>query len=63
MPVISVSWEVEIWRTKVQGQLRQKVNETPMSANILGVMVLAYDPSYMRGIGLRPDCVKPGNPM
>jgi hypothetical protein len=49
MPVISVTQEVEIERITVQDQPGQKVRETPISINKLGVMVHICGPSYLGG--------------
>jgi hypothetical protein len=39
IPVIPVTQEVEIEKTNVQGQSRQKVSETPISINKLGMVI------------------------
>jgi hypothetical protein len=44
-PVIPATWEAEIRRTKVQGQIRQKVSEIPYQQSGHGT-VHYCDPSY-----------------
>jgi hypothetical protein len=46
MPAIQ---EVEIGKTAVQGQPKQKVSETSISINKPGMVVSTYDPSYVGG--------------
>jgi hypothetical protein len=54
MPVISATWEDEIWRTMIQGQLGQKVSETPPnSTNKLSMVVHNYDLRYAGGVDTR----------
>jgi hypothetical protein len=52
-PIIPVIWEAEIWRIVVRGHLGQKVSETPISTNKLGMVVYACNPRYMGSIGGR----------
>jgi hypothetical protein len=53
VPLISATWEAEIGKIAVQGQLGQKVRETPIFINKPHVVLYAGDPSYMGGIGKR----------
>jgi hypothetical protein len=54
MTVISATQEAEIGRTTVQGQLRQKVCETPISTNKnLGVVTHASHPSQVGSVNRR----------
>jgi hypothetical protein len=46
MLVILAAWEVGMKRISVQGQPLQKVTETPISTNKLGVVVFACNSSY-----------------
>jgi hypothetical protein len=51
MPVILATEKAEIRRITVQGQLRYKVSETPISTNEPGTAVHAGEPGYVGGIG------------
>jgi hypothetical protein len=50
-PIIPATWEAKIGRIKLSEQSRQKVSETPISTNKLGIFAGVYNPSYRGGIG------------
>jgi hypothetical protein len=43
--VLPATWEAEICRITIQGQDRQKTDETPISTNKLGMMIHAVIPA------------------
>jgi hypothetical protein len=49
MPVILATWETEIRKIKVQGQLEQKVYKTPISRNSQAPWCMPIIPSYAGG--------------
>jgi hypothetical protein len=50
MPIIPATQEAKIRRITFQVQPRQKVRKISISTSKLGMVVHAYDPSYIRGI-------------
>jgi hypothetical protein len=50
MPVIPLTWEVNIERIAVGGQCRQKVSKSSISMKKMGMVVFACHPSYTGSI-------------
>jgi hypothetical protein len=53
MPIILATQEVQIRKIQVQGQIRQKVGNTPTSSSKPGIVTLACHPSYTGNINKR----------
>jgi hypothetical protein len=60
MSIILATWEAEIGKTAVQGQPRQKVQETPSQQKKLGAMVHAWHPKDKGSIDRRRDLISKG---